>query len=550
MLIDFADPSSPRDLAVDVCIVGSGAAGHAVAQSFADTRYRVCVVEGGGRRFEPETQALYAGPTTGLPWGCKLDDCRLRVFGGTTSGDWGGGCTPLDDLDFADRSWVPWSGWPISKQELLPYYERARGVFSLGSEKFDDPFLLKQVISQLNTEPLTFDPAILESKYYLKSPVHFGKDNRNQYWANDNIIVLLHANVVDLEVTENARLMTRLHIKTLSGRSGTVRARAFVLACGGIESARLLLASNSVESCGLGNRHDVVGRYFMDHPSGSCGTVITEEPGRFVSAYDHSFHWDRRLPIYPTLCLSQSVQENDQLLNARCRLVAYEADPVPDGVAAIRILLDHFRKRRLPDDIFRQLRRIGADLGHVTTASKRRLRGEGATAMRLGLEGVFEQAPNPDSRITLSDERDALGQRRAKLDWRLTELDWRTVRGVAQHFDAQLRHQGLGHLQKAEWLQSAQIETNSELRGVAHHLGTTRMSEDPRTGVVDRNCRVHTVENLFINSGSVMPTGGFAGPTITIAALGIRLADHLKDRLSQLAWPGRASETYSLATAG
>jgi len=113
-----------------------------------------------------------------------------------------------------------------------------------------------------------------------------------------------------------------------------------------------------------------------------------------------------------------------------------------------------------------------------------------------------------------------------------------------------LRHQGLGHLQKAEWLQSAQIETNSELRGVAHHLGTTRMSEDPRTGVVDRNCRVHTVENLFINSGSVMPTGGFAGPTITIAALGIRLADHLKDRLSQLAWPGRASETYSLATAG
>src|SRR6185312_5655578 len=161
--------------------------------------------------------------------------------------------------------------------------------------------------------------------------------------------------------------------------------------------------------------------------------------------------------------------------------------------------------------------------------------------MRLDLDGVFEQAPNPDSRITLSDDFDALGQRRAKLDWRFTELDWRTFRSLAGYFDVQLRHLGLGHLITAEWLLSSRPELNSQVRGVAHHLGTTRMSNDPRSGVVDRNCRVHGIDNLFISSGSVMPTGGFAGPTFTIVALGMRLADHLKGRLARMPLSGAAA---------
>ena len=533
MLIDFADDGSPRDFAADLCIVGAGAAGLSLALSFAQTRFSVCLVESGGLRYEPETQALYEGLTTGMPWFCNLHDCRLRRFGGTTSGDWGGGCTPLDDMDFAARPWVPFSEWPIRKDELRPYYERAREVFALSSEPFENPDLLRQVLTQLDSDPAAFDPAVLVNRYYLKSPVHFGVDHRSLQRAH-NVTILLHANAVNLQESENSKTLERIDIRALSGRSGTVRARAYILACGGIETARLLLASNTVESQGVGNGHDLVGRFFMDHPSGTCGTVVTDRPERLIATYDHSYHWDRHLAVYPTLCLSEKIQKRMRLLNARCRLVAREAGPVADGVVALRGLLDHVRRRRMSGDVFRQLRRIGADLGHVAVATRRRLKGQNATGLCLDLDGVFEQAPNPDSRITLSDEIDALGQRRAKLDWRFTELDWRTFRELAFHFDAQLRELGLGHLATAEWLSAGRPELDSQVRGVAHHLGTTRMSNDPRSGVVDRNCRVHGIDNLFVNSGSVMPTGGFAGPTFTIVALGIRLADHLKDRLARM----------------
>jgi len=544
MLIDFANDGSPREFAADLCIIGSGAAGLSIAQNFAQTRFSVCLVESGGLRYEPDTQALYEGQTTGLPWFCNLDDCRLRRFGGTTSGDWGGGCTPLGDLDFTARPWVSFSEWPISKDELRPYYERARGAFALSSTPFEDPGLLRRILAQLDPHPVAFDPEVLVNRYYLKSPVHFGIDHQNLRRAN-NVTLLLHANAVNLQTNDNAKTLEKLEIRSLSGRSGTVRARAFILACGGIETARLLLASNTVQPQGVGNEHDLVGRFFMDHPSGTCGTVVTDQPERLIATYDHSYHWDRILPIYPTLCLSETLQERVRLLNARCRLVNREAGPVADGIGALRGLLDQVRQRRIKGDVFRQLRRIGTDLGHVATATKRRLKGQNVAVMRLDLDGVFEQAPNPDSRITLSDDFDALGQRRAKLDWRFTELDWRTFRSLAGYFDVQLRHLGLGHLITAEWLLSSRPELNSQVRGVAHHLGTTRMSNDPRSGVVDRNCRVHGIDNLFISSGSVMPTGGFAGPTFTIVALGMRLADHLKGRLARMPLSGAAAADFS-----
>jgi choline dehydrogenase-like flavoprotein len=344
----------------------------------------------------------------------------------------------------------------------------------------------------------------------------------------------VHANVVDLEVNECGRAMTAVRVKTLAGRVGVVRARAFILACGGIETARLLLAADSAFKCGLGNQRDLVGRFFMDHPSGPVGTVVAAEPEPFTAAYDHSYHWSRNLAVYPILCLSEQAQQQTGLLNVRCRLVTREAEPVPDGVAAFREVIAHARDRQIPTGLTRQLKRIGGDFRNVVAAGARRLSGRDAVATRLDLDGVFEQAPNPDSRITLSADRDALGQRRAKLDWRFTELDWRTYRGIANHFDTELRQLGIGHLEVADWLLSGEPEPEAKLGGVAHHLGTTRMSDDPSTGVVDRNCRVHGMENLFISSGSVLPTGGIAGPTFTIVALGIRLADHLKDRMASM----------------
>lgn len=141
--------------------------------------------------------------------------------------------------------------------------------------------------------------------------------------------------------------------------------------------------------------------------------------------------------------------------------------------------------------------------------------------------GYFEQAPNPDSRVTLGDEVDAFGQRKVCVDWRLTELDWHTYRTAAGLFGAELANSCGGKFEFEPWLQEGS-DAVPQLRGTAHHLGTTRMSDDPNLGVVDRQCRVHGVDNLYVVGSSVFPTGGWAFPTFTIVALSMRLAEHLR----------------------
>jgi choline dehydrogenase-like flavoprotein len=127
----------------------------------------------------------------------------------------------------------------------------------------------------------------------------------------------------------------------------------------------------------------------------------------------------------------------------------------------------------------------------------------------------------------LGDQRDALGLRRIRLDWRLAEADRRSliahVRNLATEFGAL----GIGRMRvdigdPESW--------PAVVSGGSHHMGTTRMHDDPRQGVVDRDCRVHGLANLYVAGGSVFPTGGAANPTLTIVALTLRLADHLKAR--------------------
>ena len=414
MLIDLATDSAPSEIHADLCIVGTGAAGLSLARAFAETRFRVCLVESGGFD-EPETQALYQGPVDGVPWLCNLDDCRLRQFGGTTSGDWGGGCTPLDDLDFSPRPWVPHAGWPIEKRELLPYYEQARATFELGPEDFEDPALLEQVISQLVAHPLSFDPAVLVSRYYLKSPVHFGEPHRRLHRAQ-NITLLLHANAVDLETNDTAEVLTGVRVQALSGRTAIVRACVFVLACGGIETPRLLLASNAVEpmvwaiatmwSAGFSwitravravrsspMSRNALSRFTITLSTGTdaCRSIRRfASPNRFNAAVACS-----------TRDAGWSVTSRRRAGRRCCNTGNARSPSPPPDAGCLNPAVASDRRRFGPCCICRQ----------------RRLLRRGTGPMRLELEGVFEQAPKSDSRITLADERDALGQRRAKLDW-------------------------------------------------------------------------------------------------------------------------------------
>ena len=537
----------PADVEADLCIVGAGAAGLAIARTFIGTQVRVCLIESGGFSGEEANQALYQGTSIGSP---DFDPAisRMRVFGGSCN-LWGGGCIPLGKLEA--REWVPDSEWPISYEDLEPYYRHARDFCHIERHDFaEDTFLTPPCEA-----PLEFDARNVVNKTFAHSPIIFGDTYRAELEQSPNITILLYANLLELDASTDGSAVHQARIGTLEGRTGTVRAKQYVLACGGIENARLLLVSDSTAPNGLGNQHDLVGRYFMDHPSGKLGTLYTPEADRIARPYDRDLH-KTPTSVHPEICLSDEAQRAYRTLNGRVRLFAVEG-PVPKGVQALRELKAAMRVRKRDENLLLSERlslrkngepvnggrptapdqsiallslRVLMGAGDIAWAFIRKLRNKPTVkADHIDVIGYFEQAPHPDSRITLSNETDILGQRKVCMDWRLLPLDLHTYRTAAFLFGTELARTSNGRFQPEPWLEDE--HAMPKVYGTSHHLGTTRMSADPQQGVVDRECRVHGLENLYVAGSSVFPTGGWAFPTFTIVALSLRLAEHLRARL-------------------
>lgn len=546
MIIDYLGSSAAADIDADLCIIGAGAAGIAMARRFIGTPVTVCVIEGGGALGEEQSQSLYEGLSIGTQ---PLDagTSRMRVFGGSCN-LWGGGCIPLGRHDLAERDWVPHSGWPIGYDDLRPYYERARDYCQI--DPYD--FAGGSFLAPLAREPLPFEVDKLVNYVFARSPILFGKAYRAELEKAQNITVALHANLLELHASADGHSVRHARIGAIDGRKGVVRAQHYVLACGGIENARLLLLSNSVLPHGLGNQHDLVGRYFMDHPCGSMGTVLSDSPERLTRPYDRSAG-KGATSAFPEIGLSRAFQQSHRILNGRVHPFPVEGS-VPPGIRSLRDFRAALRPtvqdenaalearlcaalkngpsndddtRERSTNLAKLALRVGLGSADIAKAFVHKL-GDKPTVRsnRVELIGYFEQAPNPDSRITLADERDALGLRKVCVDWRLTALDRHTYRTAAALFGAELAHACGGTYRPAAWL-SDDDHVTAQVHTTAHHLGTTRMSDDPRQGVVDRQCRVHGIDNLHVAGSSVFPTGGWAFPTFTVVALSLRLADRL-----------------------
>ncbi|WP_266182485.1 GMC oxidoreductase [Dyella humicola] len=550
MIIDYLIGSHPADMDADLCIIGAGAAGITIARSFIGTSVKVCLVESGGEAGEQQSQALYEGSSAGA---LTLDpgSSRMRVFGGSCN-LWGGGCIPLSPHDLDQRDWVPHSGWPIAYSDLVPYYMRARAFCQIDAHEFADG----SFVSPTTHPPLDFEQSKLVNQIFARSPILFGEAYRDELDRAPNIQVLLHVNLLELLPTPDGAVVQEARIGTLGGYRGTIRARQYVLACGGIENARLLLLSDSVVPQGLGNQHDLVGRYFMDHPSGKLGTLSTDAPHRVTRPYDRRTGKGSS-PTFPEIGLSLQAQRRQRLLNGRVHPFGVEG-PLPNGIRALRELRAALRRPVQDEGALLEARlcealrngpagesfaapteslgtlalRLGLGIGDIARAFVQKIADKPTvSSSHIELVGFFEQAPNPHSRITLGPETDALGQRKVNVEWRLTPLDHHTYRSAATLFGNELARASGGSFELEPWLENDDGAT-PEVHGTAHHLGTTRMSDDPRSGVVDRHCRVHGVQNLHIAGSSVFPTGGWAFPTFTIVALSLRLADQLRSALA------------------
>ena len=496
MLLDARTLPPRHRLEADLCIVGAGAAGVTLARELGRHGVHVALLESGGLETEPETHELCdgEGTTPTAPDAASyLKSSRVRVFGGTTS-HWNGQCRPLDPIDFEPRPWLPESGWPFGLSTLEPYYRRAEPLLDL------DPFVAPHgsATTRESGSLLRPDSGLETANFHFSRPTRFGLEFRDEIVRAPRIDLVLHANVLRLECDADQRRVERATAATLEGGRLEVLAHRFVLAAGGIENPRLLLLSGSSDRGGLGNRHDLVGRYFMEHPHVQIGHVAAA--GRMTGLNSVLGYRARTKPM---LRLVEPVQRQDELLNCAFR---FDNAPAPDSEAHVE-----------------SASRLAADIASLRGSrnAPRRI----PTAV-FEVTAMTEQAPDPESRVQLGEERDALGSRKAKLTWRLSDLDFDGLRRSCDRLGRELGGQGAVRL-RYEDRRERLVE---RVLGGNHHMGTTRMHSDPRRGVVDADCRVHGLENLYVAGSSVFPTGGWANPTLTILALSFRLADHLAAR--------------------
>lgn len=507
-----------------VCIIGAGAAGITLALELARVGVDTLLLEGGGLEFEDASQSLYEGTVTGVGQ-TDVAYSRLRQFGGTT-GHWTGRCAPLSAIDFEKRAGVPHSGWPITRADLDPFYARAQSYLQLGPFAYD----VAHWQHDLAGTPWPLDPAIIENVVYQNSPpTRFAETYLGAVADSAQIKCFYHANLTDLEVSETG-VVSRAKVASFAGKTVYVEASHFVLACGGVENARLLLNFDRQRANGLGNDHGLVGRYFMDHMNCTLGELVPSDPQANVGFYLE--HDADEVPLSVGLKLTDTVLRREEILHTSVFL-----DPVWETESHNDDFRDHswlafsaiaraFGKGHLPDQLWPRLCTIAEAPGAVVTGVYRNVlrRFEPAgTVKTLRFRQDAEQAPNPDSRVFLNNERDPLGLRRITLDWQLTEQDLLSLRRTHELIGQAVGAAGIGRVR----LGIDDPPSFDQVFTGYHHMGTTRMHDDPRQGVVDANCKVHGLANLHIAGSSVFTTGGTANPTLTLTALAIRLADHL-----------------------
>lgn len=502
----------------DLCIVGAGAAGISMALEWVGAGKKVLLLEGGGFEHDPKMQDLYRGEIVGHPY-YPLQAARLHYFGGTT-GHWAGMCSPFDPIDFETRPWVPHSGWPVTRADLDPFYARAQKVLEL------TPFYDYDVGSwrkrQPQLVPFALDRKVLDTKMWQMSPpTRFGRKYRDAIVGARDVHLYTNANVCEIEANDGVSAVTGLRVRTLEGKEHRVRARRYVLACCSLQNARLLLASNRRAAAGLGNAHDVVGRYFMEHleiPSGQLALLGTPMPSTAVYIMD----WEKATArVQGELQPTAAEQRRQRMLNATVSLGP--ASPGQEAKSTFQLFTTEVV------DAFRRIDEGDKSAGAVLERTLGKEFAPPEPGNRLfNLQTRQEQAPNPLSRVTLGSERDALGMPRVRFDWQLTELDHRSFRSFYEVMARELGRTGIGRARVKSWVTAADRKWPTTLSGGWHHMGTTRMHRDAKQGVVDANCRVHGLGNLYVAGASVFPTAGCANPTFTLVALTLRLSDHLK----------------------
>jgi len=578
-ITDLKSLESDTIIDADIIIIGGGAAGITLARELFGQNLSVVILESGGLTETSENERLNAVEITDEPntpaqiakrrqfhadltrfWSHEVQPFGVccRVLGGATAA-WAGKSAPFDLIDFAKRPWIANSGWPIARESLEPYIERATERLNLGPAINDDALWGRIGVTPDNAlsrmEALrSFFWQFARSRIDPLDIMRFGPEFALEH--ADNVRVFTHATVSELHVDAKGTGFSHADVIASDGSAkATVRAPVAVVAASAIENARLLLASRSRFAEGLGNAHDNVGRYLMDHPGARVASFPKKDVPRVYKPFSFfALTENQKTSMYMHgMALNPDVQAQDKTLN--CAFYMLEDRSPDDPWDAIKRLLK--RKSRAP---LADIVSIVTSPGMLVTGIGRKIlqspKIPGFLKMRIvdmaivfnpnfavrefqsgglphKLQGVHvdvitEQPPLRDNRITLSDQLNPLGRPLARITWQVGTEAKAAIAHMARTISAEFVKAGLPQPKLESWVERNALD-EAVIIDMAHTAGTTRISDDPATGVVDTNCMVHGVEGLYVMGASVFPTSGHANPTLMIVAMAIRLADQLKN---------------------
>lgn len=515
MHIDARELDNNTLIEGDICIIGAGAAGISMALDWDKTNQKVILLEGGGFEYDAKLQELYEGKNIGQKY-LPLSAIRLHKFGGTT-GLWGGFCSPFDDIDFVERKWVEHSGWPISLKDLVPFYNQAMDILDLHSTDYSLDYWQKREPSYEN---LPFNNHIIHEKIWQFSPpTRFGKKYKDDVVNSRNIELYTYANVTNIAAIESMKEIDKLEIKNHAGKKHFVKAKYYILACGAIQNARILLTSNKQNIKGLGNENDLVGRYFMEHVEVKSSEIWLN------SDYDMSLYLLRKgtTKARAELAISNEAQEKYKILNGTVSLrpldIARHAVTINENWKDGNPYLKKEDKSLMERIKKKYLKMKEGRIDNIQRAFQ--------------LHTRIEQAPNPNSRILLDNKKDALGMNLVNLNWQLSDIDKDSIRTIYNIIGQQVGVSDIGRIKLMEFLREKDDKSWPEFTsGGFHHMGTTRMNNDPKKGVVDSTCKLHGIDNLFVAGSSCFTTSGASNPTFTLIALSLRLSNYLKSKFN------------------
>jgi choline dehydrogenase-like flavoprotein len=562
MIVDGATVDAP--LAADVAIVGAGPAGIVTALELASSGVDVVLVESGRDIYDPVAQALGDAAEWNRELHAPMSMATRRQVGGA-SAIWGGRCVPYDPVDFDPRPWITDARWPVTYEDVSPYFQRACDWFVCGRAVFD--------ATETGLLPPSLVPGLPNSEVRSSAlerwslPTHFGREYQVRLESSGRVRLVTGATCTRIAMRSDGAAVERLECRTSSGLELHVRGRTYVVACGGLEGTRLLLASPGLDGRPVGDHSGHLGRWYMGHVEGVVSNVRLDTPPR-ATIYGYERDLDG-VYVRRRISFTRALQLEEELPNVTSWLVhpepfdaghrsgvlsaAYLALASPLGprfapAEALRLAMTGHRVPGVPHSGAEKsplARHAGNVLRHPVATTRftigfgsRRFLARGRRAPgfavynaenRYPLQYHGEHRPHPESRVKLADERDALGMPRLSIDVRFSDADVEGIVHAHRRWDEYLRRHRVGRLEYP--VEDVGEAVSSRLGAGFHQSGTTRMSATPDDGVVDADLAVHGVRDLHVLSSSTFPTSSQANSTFMIVVFALRLADHLRGRL-------------------